>query len=124
MTHLLQIALLLALVAGAVFLCFHAVMAAKKSTVDTGVQIQCSSGDSEVMSFNLNFHKGESAEGKSEKIAEAFGFIQARRDQNHEAWLEKKAEAIEKNSKLSPEQLKMKRLEEQRTLEAVAAEAK
>lgn len=60
-------------------------------------QIQSSSGDSEVMSFNFDFLPGESEESKASKVAEIFQTIQDRRDENHAKWLEIKKQAIEEN---------------------------
>lgn len=69
----------------------------KKLKIDTTVQVQCSSGDSEVMSFNYNFSQDESDESKASKLKEAFDLIQDRRDENHLKFLEIKAEAIKEN---------------------------
>lgn len=71
----------------------------KKSLVKTGVQLQCSSGDSEVMVFNINFQEGESEDSKASKLAEGWQLIQDRRDENHAKWLEMKAKALEENEK-------------------------
>lgn len=82
----------------------------KKSRIVTGVSIQCSSGDSEVMSLNYNFVEGESEDSKNSKIAEAFARIQERRDENHAKYLEIKAKAIKENEERFAEQLKMDEL--------------
>lgn len=74
-------------------------LAWKKSQIEASVQVQSSSGDSEVMSFNYNFKEGESEDSKTSKIQEAFQRIQARRDENHAKFLEIKAKAIEENEK-------------------------
>lgn len=88
----------------------------KKGQIESGMQIQCSSGDSEVMTFSHNFTDGEDEESKASKIHEAFEYIQERRDLNHQKWLELKAKAIEDNENHAAEHgqdaLKMKALSE------------
>ena len=79
----------------------------KKAFIDTTVNVQCSSGDSEVMSLTTNFAKGESEESKKAKLASLWDRIQYRRDENHEKWLQLKAAAIAENEKKNPEDLKL-----------------
>lgn len=79
-----------------------------KSQAETIMNIQCSSGDSEVMSFTSNFVRGEDDESKASKIHEAFQYIQDRRDENHEKWLKLKEEAIQENEKKDPKTLKLR----------------
>ena len=69
----------------------------QKNKIETGVQIQCASGDSEVMTFSNNFLRGESQDSKDSKVSEAFRHIQNRRDENHEKYLAIKAKAIAEN---------------------------
>lgn len=69
----------------------------EKSKIINGVQIQCSSGDSEVMVYNCNFLRGESEESKESKLSQGFQMIQDRRDENHEKYLAIKAAAIKEN---------------------------
>lgn len=84
----------------------------KKSKIESGLSIQCSSGDSEVMSFTSNFIEGESLDSKDSKIHEAFRYIQDRRDENHEKWLKMKAEAIAENEVKDPDKLKLRSITE------------
>lgn len=69
----------------------------KRSKIEGSVQIQCSSGDSEVMSFTVNTFHGETPLQKSARFNEVFGMIQQRRDDNHAKWLEIKEKAIQEN---------------------------
>lgn len=80
----------------------------KKSQIETTFQVQCSSGDSEVMTFNYNFKEGEGKELRQGKIDEAFEYIQNRRDENHAKWLEIRAKEISENESLTSEGLKKK----------------
>lgn len=84
----------------------------KKSKIETGLNVSCSSGDSEVMTFNYNFVRGESEESKASKVFEAFQMIQDRRDENHRKWLEMKAKAIAENEAKDPETLKLRSVTE------------
>ncbi len=94
------------------FLSSLAVMFWKKSKIESALSIQCSSGDSEVMTFSSNFVTGESEDSKASKIHEAFQYIQDRRDENHAKWLKMKAEAIEENEGKTPEELKLRSITE------------
>lgn len=69
----------------------------KRAKIEGSVQIQCSSGDSEVMSFTVNTYHGESEAEKTKRFNEVFGMIQGRRDDNHKKWLEVKEAAIQEN---------------------------
>lgn len=84
----------------------------KKLQVAAGMTIQCSSGDSEVMSFNYNFNHGESDETKEFRMKEAWDFIQHRRDENHAKWLEMKAKAMAENEQKDPDDLKLRSITE------------
>lgn len=107
--QVIQIVLGLALIFGILAVVF---MQLKKSMIETGVQIQCSSGDSEVIVFNLNFLVGEPEDKKQAKIDDAFGRIEARREANHLKWLEAKAKAIEENEAQAAGSGKLKKLAE------------
>lgn len=82
----------------------------RKSMVSHGVQIQCSSGDSEVMVFNVNFYEGEDEESKQAKVDDAFGRIEHRREVNHQKWLETKARAIAENEEKAAGDGKLRKL--------------
>lgn len=62
-------------------------------------QVQCSSGDSEVMIINFDLLPGETEDSKASKIAEAFQIVEDRREENHEKWLAIKKKAQEENEK-------------------------
>lgn len=54
--------------------------------VDSTLQFQCSTGDSEVMVINLNRYRGEGSRELRARMDDAWGLIQDRRDFNHERW--------------------------------------
>lgn len=108
-----MVALLVAILGIAVF----AFIQIRKSLISNGVQIQCSSGDSEVMVFNLNFYEGEDEKSKQAKIRDAFSRIEARREENHQKWLTIKAKAVEENEQAAAQgkDLKLKSVTQEAT---------
>ncbi len=84
----------------------------KKSKIDKSVQIQCSSGDSEVILYNCNFADDDSEEDKGAKLREGFNIVEARRLENHEKWLKIKAESEKENAAKDPKDQKLKSVSE------------
>lgn len=111
MMNVLLLCLILLVICAVV--CTVAFCNSKKVPVFRG-QVQCSSGDSEVMVFNFDFLPGETEDSKASKMAEVFQLIQDRRDENHEKWLALKAKAIEDNEQkvAQGEELKLKSVTE------------
>ena len=94
MTAVLTVFLSTAAFMALVFLTIAATWLYKKSQIETICQIQCSSGDSEVMTLSANFVKGESYADRLAKQDLAFDMIQRRRDANHARWVKLKEDAI------------------------------
>lgn len=80
----------------------------KKTQVEKSVQIQCSSGDSEVMVYNCNFCDGDTEDDKGAKLREGFNMIEARRLENHEKFLKIRAEAEKENLAKAENESKLK----------------
>jgi hypothetical protein len=108
----LKALLCIALCSGIVVLWLLAIGLYKKAFIETTLNVQVSSGDSEVMSLTANFSKGDSEKSKQDKLNAIWSRIQYRRDQNHAEWLRIKAEEFAKNEQKDPKELKLHALSE------------